>query len=88
MEKKQSPFAIVQIGVGIACLLIGVSGFLLSVDYILALEGLFLGAAVLLYGLINNTVKAEKGKILSYIASGCMIIAFILIFYNSFFNTK
>lgn len=89
MENNKSPFAVVQIGAGVICLLIGVSTFLVSVNFILGATLLFLGAGILLHGITNNnTDKSERGKMLSRIATVCVIIASGLIFYNMFFNSK
>jgi hypothetical protein len=90
MENNKSPFAIVQIGVGIICLLIGIIIFLsFEVNYVLGATLLFLGTGILLHGVTNNnTDKSEKGKMLSLIATICVVIASGLIFYNMFFNSK
>lgn len=89
MEKAKSIVAIVQIGVGVVCLLIGISSFLVSVNFILGATLLFLGAGVTLHGVTNNnTDKSEKGKALSRAATVCVIVASGLIFYNMFFNSK
>ena len=89
MKNNKSAFAIIQIGVGVICLLIGVSAFFVSVDFILGTTLLFLGTGVLLHGVTNNnTDKSEKGKMLSLVATICVVIASGLIFYNMFFNSK
>lgn len=89
MEKAKSIVAVVQIGVGVICFLIGVSSFLLSVNFILGATLLFLGAGVTLHGVTNNnTDKSEKGKMLSRVATVCVVVAAGLIFYNMFFNSK
>jgi predicted membrane protein len=89
MKKNHSPFAVVEIGGGIICFLIGISGFLQHVDFLLIIQILFLGVGLLLYGLTNNnTDKSERGKMLSNIASIFMIIVGILSFYNYFYNSK
>jgi hypothetical protein len=89
MEKNHSPFAIVEIGGGIICLLIGVSGFLQNSNFILIFQNLFLGAGLLLYGLTNNnTDKSARGKMLSNIAAIFIIIVGLLSFYNYFYNSK
>lgn len=86
MKENQSPFAIVQIGIGIVCILVGIGGFTLHENALLSLQNVFLGAGVLLYGLTNNnTDKSAKGKTLSYIASVFMILASVLIIYAIFF---
>ena len=54
MENNKSVFAIVQIGVGIICLLMGVSAFFISIEVILGAILLFLGTGVLLHGITNN----------------------------------
>ncbi len=70
MEKKHSPLAIFEIGSGIICILIGVSGFVQYVSFVVVFQILFLGAGLLLYGLTNNNAdKSERGKMLSNIAS-------------------
>jgi hypothetical protein len=89
MKENQSPYAVFQIGLGLVCILIGVSGFIMSENYVLAFEALFLGIGILLYGLANNNKdKSERGKILTSIGSVFYILGVILIFYNTFFNTK
>lgn len=89
MEKAKSIVAVLQIGVGVICFLIGIGSFLLSVDFILGATLLFLGAGVTLHGVTNNnTDKSEKGKMLSRIATVCIVVAAGLIFYNMFFNSK
>ena len=87
MSENQSPYAVFQIGLGIICILIGASGFILSIRYLLALEALFLGIGVLLYGLANNNKdQSKRGKMLSNIGSVFYVLGAILIFYNTFFN--
>ncbi len=89
MDKNYSPFAIVEIGCGIICLLLGVNGFLKSDSYIPIFQILFLGAGLLLYGLTNNnTDKSERGKMLSNIASIFMIATSVLYFYIYFYGSK
>jgi hypothetical protein len=89
MENNKSVFAIVQIGVGIICLLMGVSAFFISIEVILGAILLFLGTGVLLHGITNNnTDESERGILLSRIATFCVAIASGLIFYNIFFNSK
>jgi membrane-bound ClpP family serine protease len=90
MENKKSAFAVVQTGLGIVCLLIGIIIFLsFEVNYVLGATLLFLGTGILLHGVTNNnTDKSEKGKRLSLIATICVVIASGLIFYNFFFNSK
>lgn len=89
MRENQSPYAIFQIGLGIACLLIGASGFIMSECRLLALQSLFLGVGILLSGLTdNNKDKSEKGKTLASIGFVFYVLGAILIFYNTFFNTK
>ena len=89
MKESQSPYAIFQIGLGLICVLIGVSGFILSIRYLLALEALCLGTGILLFGLANNNKdKSEKGKMLSLIGSVFYVLGAILIFYNLFFGWK
>ncbi len=89
MKENQSSYAIFQIGLGIICILIGTSGFIRSASYALSLEALFLGMGILLYGLSNNNKdKSAKGKTLTGIGSIFYILGVILIFYNTFFNTK
>ena len=89
MKENQSPYAIVQIGLGIVCILIGISGFITSTHYILALEAVFLGAGILLFGLANNNKdKSERGKTLSSIGWVFYILGALLIFYNIFFHSK
>lgn len=87
MRENQTPWAIVQIGLGIICILMGVSGFTLAVQYNLALELIFFGVGVLLFGLANNNKdKSERGKMLTRIGAVFYIIGAILIFYNLFFG--
>lgn len=89
MKENQSPYAIFQIGLGIACLLIGTSGFIMSEHRMLALQSLFLGVGILLYGLANNNKdESEKGKMLTSVGSIFFVLGVILIFYNTFFHTK
>lgn len=90
MEKAKSIIAVVQIGVGVICLLIGVIIFLsFEVNFILAATLLFLGAGVTLHGVTNNnTDKSKKGQMLSRVATVCVIVASALIFYNMFFNSN
>lgn len=90
MKNNKSPFAVVQIGVGIICLSIGIMIFLqFWVDYVLGATLLFMGTGVLLHGITNNnTDKSERGILLSRIATCCVAMASGLIFYNIFFNSK
>jgi hypothetical protein len=89
MRENQTPYAAFQIGLGIVCVLTGVSGFILSDRYTLAFESLFLGLGILLYGLANNnTDKSERGKTLTTIGAIFYVLGAILIFYNLFFNSK
>ncbi len=83
MEKNQSVFAIVQIGIGIISILMGISVFIVSVNYISGLNLLLMGTGVLLYGLTNNNAdKSSKGKMLSFIASIFIVIASILKYFK------
>jgi hypothetical protein len=87
MKENKTPWAIFQIGLGLVCVLIGISGFILSAQFWLSLEALFLGVGVLLFGLTNNnTNKSDKGKTMSYTAYGFYILGVLLIFYNTFFT--
>ena len=89
MREKYSPYAIFQIGVGLFCILVGVSGFILSARFLSWLEALCLGIGFLLFGLTNNNSdKSEKGKIFSFLAYIFYIIGIILLFYITFFNSK
>jgi hypothetical protein len=89
MKENQSPYAVFQIGLGIICVLIGISGFVLSIRYVLALEAMFLGLGILLYGLANNNKdKSERGKMLTSVGSVFYVLGVLLIFYNLFFNSK
>ena len=89
MEKNYSPFAIVEIGGGIICILVGISGFLKGAGIVGAFQILFIGAGLLLYGLTNNNSdKSERGKMLSNMASVFMIVASILYFYIYFYGSK
>ncbi|MEP6902226.1 MAG: hypothetical protein ABJA66_10780 [Actinomycetota bacterium] len=85
MKENQSLYAIFQIGLGIICVLIGISGFILSENFSLSLEALFLGIGILLFGLANNNKdKSERGKTLTNIGSIFFLLGTILIFYNTF----
>ncbi len=89
MEKKHSPFAIVEIGSGIICILAGISSFLKEGRLILTFQILFLGFGLLLYGLTNNNAdKSERSKLLSHIASVFMIVTSILYFFNYFYGSE
>ena len=89
MKENQSPYAVFQIGLGIICVLIGVSGFIKSIHYMPALEAMFMGLGILLYGLANsNKDKSERGKRLTAVGSVFYVLGVILIFYNLFFNSK
>ena len=89
MNKNHSPFAIIEIGSGIICLLLGVIGFVKEGEIIMPLHIIFLGFGLLLYGLTNNNAdKSERGKMLSNIASIFLIVASILFFYNYFYGSK
>lgn len=89
MKENKTPWAAVQIGSGIVCILIGLSGFIMSANFALSLEVLFLGAGTLLFGLSNNNKNtSEKGKTLSVAGSVFFTLGVILIFYNTFFNSK
>lgn len=89
MEKNHSPFAIVEIGCGVICILLGINGFLKHAGFVGIFQILFLGGGLLLYGLTNNnTDKSERGKMLSNTASVFMIATSILYFYNSFYGSK
>jgi hypothetical protein len=89
MKENQSSYAIFQIGLGLTFILIGISGFILSIRYLLALEALCLGTGILLFGLANNNEdKSEKGKMLSIIGFMFYVLGAILIFYNLFFGWK
>jgi len=89
MEENQSSYAIFQIGLGIVCLLIGTSGFIMSEHHMLTLQTLFLGVGILLYGLTNNNKdKSERGKMLTSIGSVFYVLGVLSIFYNTFFHTK
>lgn len=83
MEKNHSPFAIIEIGGGIICFLMVVSSFVLQDVSTTTFQLLFLGVAILLYGLSNNnTDKSKRGKMMSAIASVCIIISAIISFYG------
>ena len=85
MKENQSLYAVFQIGLGIICVLIGFSGFILSENFSLSLEALFLGIGILLFGLANNNKdKSERGKTLTNIGSIFSLFGTILIFYNTF----
>ena len=87
MKENQAPYAVFQIGLGIVCLLIGAGGFIMSIRYLLALEAMFLGLGLLLYGLANNNKdKSNRGKMLTSIGSVFYVLGAILIFYDLFFN--
>ncbi len=74
---------------GIICIVIGISGFIISANYVLALEALCLGIGILLSGLANNNKdKSKKGKTLSAVGSVFYVLGVLLILYNIFFNTK
>ncbi len=89
MEKNHSPFAIVEIGCGIICILLGIKGVLKSDGFIPIFQILFLGIGLLLYGLTNNnTDKSEHGKTLSNFASIFMIATSILYFHIYFYGSK
>lgn len=89
MKENQSPYAVFQIGLGIVCVVIGVSGFVMSMRYTLAFEAMFLGLGILLYGLANNNKdKSERGKLLTFVGSAFYVLGLILIFYNLFFNSN
>jgi hypothetical protein len=89
MKENHSPYAAFQIGLGIICLLIGASGFILSKNSSLSLEALFLGGGVLLSGLANsNTDKSERGKALTAFGTLLLCIGMVFIFYNTFLSGK
>jgi hypothetical protein len=90
MGKNFSPFAVVEIGGGIICLLIGVSEILQqNVSFTLILQLLLLGGGLLCYGLANNnTDKSERGGMLSNLGGVFMIIVGILSLYNYFYSSK
>jgi uncharacterized membrane protein len=85
--KKLSTYAILKICLGVICILIGISRFVFSANYLLGAESLFLGLGVLLYGLENIfEVDSGKRKTLTYIGIVSIIIGVILLFYNTFFR--
>lgn len=94
MLKNPSPFAVVQIGAGVICIMIAVGGFLLKPHFIQALSLLFLGAGNLLYGLSNNSSDtSERGRrlsqvALSQVASASLVVCAVLSFYNAYFDSK
>ena len=89
MEKNHSPFAIVEIGAGIICLLMALSDAFLETISILTIQMTFLGAALLFYGLSNNKADtSERGKMMVNAASICIIIAAILSFLNYYYRHK
>ncbi len=89
MLKNPSPFAVVQIGAGVICIMIAVGGFLLKPHFIQALSLLFLGAGNLLYGLSNNSSDtSERGRRLSQVASASLVVCAVLSFYNAYFDSK
>jgi hypothetical protein len=89
MKENQTPWAVVQIGVGIIFILISVSSFIFAAHQALAIQNLFLGAGILLSGLSdNNKDKSERGKILSYGGSVFSLIGAILVLYNTFLSSN
>ena len=61
MKGNQSPYAFFQIGLGIFLYSNRrFSGFILSANFLLALKSLFLGAGVLLFGLLTIMLINRK----------------------------
>ncbi|MEO8072968.1 MAG: hypothetical protein ABI686_06945 [Acidobacteriota bacterium] len=89
MEKNHSPFAIIEIGGGIIGLLIAASSFILQDVSITTFHLIFLGVALLLYGLSNNSAdKSKRGKMMVNAASVCLIFAAILGFFDYYYRHK
>ncbi len=85
MKVNFSTYAIIQICLGTILIIIGVSRFFISNQYLLPLESLFLGIGILLDGLTNNIKdKSKQEKALNRLGIIFIITGIILLFYNTF----
>ena len=85
MKENLSRYAIIQIVLGVSCILIGSLRFMTSTDFSSKLENLFIGFGLLFCGLANNGKdKSERGKIFNYAGNISLAVGISLMFYTIF----
>ncbi len=78
--------SIFQICLGVFLILVGTIRLIVSANFLIGAESVFLGLGILLYELASYAKdKTKKGRVFTYTGLISLILGFILLVYNTFF---